>query len=77
MNPQLPLTEELVNKTINEVRTNIAKRENRAFGNGILWCVVVTWLGMALVYAQGSTPNPGIMLGSLVYGLWLRFKKGR
>lgn len=67
------LTQQQVEKTIKEVRNNIARRERVAFGNGVLWCVIVTWFSMAMTYGLGHRPNPGIMIGSLMYGLWNRF----
>ena len=72
---QKPLTDEFIEKTIREVRNNIARREREAFSKGIIWTVLVTWFGMAIVYAIGNTPNPGIMVGTLVVGLWYRYGK--
>lgn len=71
---QKPLTDAFIEKTIMEVRNNIARRERISFGNGILWTVILTWLIMIMVYVSGNTPNPGSMVGLFMCGLWFRYK---
>lgn len=47
---------------------------NRDFGNGMLFAAAMTGAGMAIVYAVGSTPNLGILLGTVIMGIYYRGK---
>lgn len=69
------LTEQHIKKIGQEIRNNRRKAEQIAFSQGILFTVVITWLGMAVTYAMGNTPNPGNLLGCFILGLYYRYGK--
>lgn len=78
MNPKLlqqPITDEFIEKTIKEVRNNIARREEESFGQGLFWAAIAVWLSMALSYALGDDPGPWNVSGVFIVGLWYRFRK--
>jgi hypothetical protein len=54
---------------------NLKEIKRKEFGNGVLWAVATIAFGMGFVYAIGNTPNPGILMGTTIFGLWYRFKE--
>lgn len=70
------LSRQQIDKTVKEIRNNIARREREAFGRGILWSFVVMILTFSGVFAYGHTPNFGSLLGLFLAGLYYRYTKG-